>query len=119
MKTKLLPEIENALVEMTGELEAHRLLIVLAPAPRPMHCGHCVRVKADVPPRWYRDLCGRHLRTRRRRNPRPDTLVNRADILGVLSTMLSGRGSRSRFAPELLTFAIHRARRNAGQLRAA
>ena len=42
---------------MLNELEAHQLTVCLAPAPRPRHECHFIRVKIDENPKWYRNLC--------------------------------------------------------------
>ena len=101
--------LPDALAEMLAELASHQLCVVLVPAPDPRHEGHCVRARADQNPRWYRAFCAAHLASRLRRNPRPDTLIKRANTLAVLERLAAGRESRSKYAAELLAIAERRA----------
>lgn len=81
---------------MRAELESHMLAVALAPAPRPMHAGHCVRVKVDQNPLWYRRLCAEFPSARRRRNPRPDTRIRRRETIIALDR-LARTGGEVRF----------------------
>lgn len=99
-------ELREQLMEMQAELYAHRLEVILAPAPEPRHCMHCIRVCVDRNPRWYRQLLDRHPSFRRR--CRPDSRVKRACVVRVLEQLIAGRPCRSRLAPELLSIARKR-----------
>lgn len=103
---------------MLDELESSALEIVLAPAPRPMHAGHCVRVVAGRNARWYREFCAAYASTRRRRNPRPDTAIRRADTVAALHRMIAGRDSGTIYAERLTLAARLYWRRNSQMLRA-
>ncbi|MFA6287758.1 MAG: hypothetical protein WC661_10285 [Opitutaceae bacterium] len=103
----MIPEIENELNEMLAELESNQLLIVLTPAPRPMHHGHMIRARAGQNPRWYRELCARFPSSRLRNRSLPDTRIRRRDTLATLRAMIGG-GSRSDYALEILRIATRR-----------
>lgn len=52
------------------ELGCRQLRVELAPAPRPMHARHCIRIAVSSNPEWYRELAARgsgQLRARVRR----------------------------------------------------
>lgn len=86
---------------MLDELEAGALEVQLAPAPRPAHEGHCIRVIANLNARWYRDFCAEHLSARLRRNPRPDTIIRRRDTIRALRAMIAGRSTGPIYAARL------------------
>ncbi|WP_309387053.1 hypothetical protein [Cerasicoccus frondis] len=84
---------------MINELESHQLLVVLAPAPRPMHEGHMVRVPYDRNPVWYRRLCAAF--TSARRSGKLTTRIRRASVLRILKRLNEGKGSDSYLVPYL------------------
>lgn len=85
------PELALTLQRMRDELESSGLVVGLAPAPRPMHSGHCVRVVCDRNPLWYRRLCAAYLSTRRRCRAKVDTAIKRRNVLRGIDAMLAGR----------------------------
>lgn len=71
---------------MLEELEAHQLTVALAPAPRPRHECHCIRVVVDQNPLWYRRLYEKH------------PAIKRAGILsGLRNYLATGTTRLSRF----------------------
>lgn len=93
---------------MLDQLESHRLevmLVPLSPKLRNYIEGGCKRVCVNVPPRWFRQLCGKHLSSRAIRRGKPDTKIRRANILSILSRLARGLNSRSKYVPELVVIA--------------
>jgi hypothetical protein len=89
-------------MELHAELSAHRLEVVLIPAPDPRHRNHKVRCVQDQNPRWYQSLCDRHQSSRRRRSFKSDTRIRREHTLRALERIAGGdtRGSYAeRLAP--------------------
>lgn len=83
---------------MLAELEAHPLIVILAPSRR----GEgCIRVCASVPPPWYRKLCAKHPSSRAVRRGKFDTRIRRQNILSVLTRLANGKPSVSKYAPYL------------------
>jgi len=87
---------------MLEELESHSLVVVLAPSKRAdrRDWDH-IRVCADVPPRWYRRLCGHHPSSRGVRRGKFDTCVRRQNILRVLRRLAEGKPSKSKYVEDL------------------
>lgn len=112
------PEKKVTLQCMLDELEGGGLLVLLAPAPQQRHTGHCVRVVADENPEWYRALCAAHLSSRRRRNPRPDTLIRRRHTLRSLRKMIAGEQAGPRYGERLLEAARRYYRKHRADIRA-
>ncbi len=50
------PETRKAAQYLRLDATAHRMSVVLVPAPDPQHEGHMIRVVAERPPRWYLDI---------------------------------------------------------------
>lgn len=101
---------------MLDELESSSLVVELAPAPSPRHEGHCVRVVSDRNAKWYRDFCAAYSSTRRRKNPRSDTAIRRADTIRALRAMIAGRDSGTLYAERLTIAARAYFRRNRNAL---
>ena len=64
-----------------------------------------VRVAVSRNAAWYRRLCLRHASGRMRSNRAPDTRIKRQNIARVLSRLVDGLPTRSKYAPELLRIA--------------
>ena len=90
-----------ALQAMLEELEANRLVVVLAPQRVYTNCGGMIRVAAQRNAEWYRELCAAHGSNRVRRNAAWDTRVKRQAVLRVLRRLVRGQASRSWYVPEL------------------
>ncbi len=88
---------------MLEELEAHQLTVVLAPAPRPHHECHCIRVAIDKNPRWYSRLYSR--------NP----VIKRACVLSCLRNYLATGTTRFIRFDEIIAEA-KKYRKSSGQL---
>lgn len=102
----------SELAVMLAELESHQLQVMLVPLNprlRGYNEGGCKRVACDRNVKWYRDLCLRHLSSRVRNHKKPDTKIKRRDILRILGRLADGRGSISKYAPELLAIGRRRA----------
>jgi len=96
----------SAIELMLNELEAYPLVTILAPSRRSDRRDHdMIRVNMSVPPRWYRQLCGRHVSSRQVRRGRFDTRIKRANVLSTLRVLAAGRKTTSKYAPELLAIA--------------
>jgi hypothetical protein len=95
---------EDPLQLMLDLLESHRLevqLVPLNPRLRNFSEGGMKRVAADKNTKWYRELCARHLSSRKRNHRKPDTKIKRANILRILKRLAQGLPSRSKYAAEL------------------
>jgi len=88
-------------------MREHRLTVELIPS-QDDDCalrGGMIRAIMDRNPEWYRELCARYPReSRRRANPRPDTVIDRKRIVQALRGLL-GTGTRSSYAGDLLAAA--------------
>lgn len=71
------------------ELRNQRLSVSLAPAPRPAHQGHMVRVVDGSNPGWYRELC-QQFETVRNGRRRLQTKVKRKEVVRLLSNIAQG-----------------------------
>jgi hypothetical protein len=92
------------LEQMLGELESQRLEVVLVPLnPRMRNYneGGMKRVCANKNPRWYSNLCNKHLSCRKRNHRKPDTKIKRANIVRILRRLCDGKPSISKYAEEL------------------
>ena len=94
MPSLLTPAERAAAAYMRDELFACRLDVVLAPAPRALHCGHMVRQVQGHNPAWYQALAAdlppaKRRRARRRRYH--DSSVRRRWVLACLDRLASGR----------------------------
>ncbi len=106
--------VQQSLVVMLAELEAHQLHVCLAPLNPKMRGyneGGCKRVLTDRNPNWYRDFCGRHASSRGIRRGKFDTRIRRQSTLSVLSRIAAGKKSWSKYAEELLAIAQRQARK--------
>ena len=94
--------------QLLAELESHQLQVMLVPLNpnrRGYNDGGCKRVVCDKPPRWYRELCNRHVSSRGIRRGKFDTRIKRANVLALLHRLAHGLPTRSKYAPELLSIA--------------
>ena len=73
------------------ELDESRLDVVLVPAPRQAHEGHCIRVVQDRNPAWYQEFA---LRGR--------CWVKRARVVRALQRVVEGWVRPNSYACELL-----------------
>lgn len=96
------------LIQMLNELESHRLEVVLVPLNpnrRGWNEGGMKRICADVPPRWFRQLCSRHASSRGVRRGKFDTRIRRANVLRALARLVDGRGYQGKYREEFLRIA--------------
>ncbi len=90
--------------QMLAELESQRLEVVLVPLNpklRGYNEGGCKRVCSNRSPRWYSQLCSRHLSSRIRNHKKLDTKIKRLSILRILQRLRDGKGTTSKYADEL------------------
>ena len=88
---------------MQAELESHMLVVMLVPSKRhDRREWDMIRCVVDQPPKWYRELCNRHVSKRRIRRGRFDTKIKRANVLQVLDTLIETGTSISAYAAEIL-----------------
>lgn len=90
---------------MLDELESFRLevqLVPLNPKMRGFNEGGMKRVVANKNARWYRELCAKHLSSRKRNHRKLDTKIKRQNILRILRRLAEGKPSRSKYAAELV-----------------
>ena len=90
--------------QMLAELESQRLEVVLVPLNprmRNFNEGGMKRICANKNPRWYAQLCSRHLSSRIRNHKKLDTKIKRRDILRILQRLCEGKGTTSKYAEEL------------------
>ena len=101
-------QLAEAAAFLRRDLERRRLRVSLAPAPEPRHGGHFIRVVEERNPRWYRQLCDRHLKVRSRRRRRRakfvDTAIKRGHVLRALQQFERGTPPRSIYAERLWPF---------------
>jgi hypothetical protein len=93
----------NGLEIMLAELEGNRLEVALIPCRKPCNEGGSIRVAVAKNATWYRRFCGRNLSSRLRRNP--DTRIRRKDVQRLLSRLIAGFPSRSKYVPEIRAIA--------------
>lgn len=103
------------LAAMLDEVEAHMLTVCLAPAPRPAHSGHCVRVRMDINPPWYRAFCAAFPSARGVRRGKMDTAIRRRETANALRAMIAGR-MPPRYGPRLLDAARSYWRRHKAEI---
>ncbi len=99
---------EEKLTIMLYDLESHKLEVQLVPLnPRLRgYCeGGCKRVVTDAPPKFYRQLCNRHVSSRGVRRGRFDTKIKRANVLAALRRLVDGDKYRGKYRDELLAMA--------------
>ncbi len=102
----------SALIEMEAELDSAKLEVQLAPLNprlRNYNEGGCKRVVTSRPVKWYRDLCNRYPSSRGVRRGKFDTRIRRANVLRLLSRLVAGKTSWSKYAAELRAIAERRA----------
>lgn len=96
----------KALEVMQAELESHMLMVVLAPSKRSdRREWDQIRVCMDVPPKWYRDLCNRHVSSRQIRRGKFDTKIKRANILRLLERLIENPKASSKYSTEIMKIA--------------
>lgn len=100
--------LEEGLLFLREEFEAHNLAVMLVPQRDPPNPGACLRVAVSRNATWYRRFCARHPSSRRRRNLCPDTCIRRREISRLLARLLAGLPCRSKYADELLALARRR-----------
>lgn len=99
---------------MLNELDAHPLHTILAPSKRSDRREmDMIRVNDSVPPRWYREFCGRHESKRKTRRGKFDTRIKRANVLSTLRVLSEGRNTPSKYAAELKQIAREIERKSA------
>lgn len=77
---------------LLGELSLSPLRITTAPAPRPTHAGHKVRVVESRNPTWYSRLCASVPNTRKvTRRRGQDTGIKRDRVERSLARLMDGR----------------------------
>lgn len=87
---------------MLAELESNQLTVVLAPSKRRDRREYdMIRVAASRNATWYQRFCAKHPSDRKRRNLAPDTKIRRKDIVRILTRLVNGLPSRSKYAEEL------------------
>lgn len=96
---------QRGLELMQAEFESSCLEVVLVPSRRAVNEGGCIRVAVNRNCDWYRRFCSRHLSSRVRFRALIDTRIKRANVAKLLALLVSGRQSRSKYAPELLGIA--------------
>lgn len=104
--------VTQNLIIMQAELESHHLdvqLVPLNPKLRNYNEGGCRRVVADRNATWYRQLCARHLSSRRRNHRKPDTKIKRRNVERLLGRLVAGLPTRSKYAAEIMRMAERRA----------
>lgn len=97
-------DLVHAYTHLYNELDAHMLvvqLVPLDPRKRGYNEGGMKRVCVNVPPTWYRKLCGRHLSSREIRRGKPDTKIKRKNVLSLLAQLSEGLVPRSKCLGEL------------------
>lgn len=102
----------SALIEMQAELESHRLevqLVPLNPKLRNWSEYGMKRVVCDKPPAWYRKHCQAHTSSRAVRRGKHDTRIRRAGVLRLLSRLIAGQPTTSKYADEIRGIAERRA----------
>jgi hypothetical protein len=108
--------VQQALTIMLAELESHQLCVCLAPLNprmRGYNDGGCKRVLSDQNPLWYRNFCAQHSSSRGIRRGKFDTRIRRRSTLSVLSRIVGGKKSWSKYAEELQAIAVRLARKKA------
>ena len=115
MKPK--PELRVTLEAMRDEFESGQLLVEIAPAPRPAHQLHCIRVVCSKNAPWYRRFCAAFPSSRRRLKRLPDTAIRRRETARALARLLAGQQA-GLYGPRLLDAARIYWRKNAAELRA-
>ncbi len=99
---------EERLIEMLNMLESHKLEVQLVPLNQRMRgwCeGGCKRVVTDAPPKFYRQLCNRHVSSRGVRRGKFDTKIKRRNVLAALRRLVDGDKYRGKYRDELLAMA--------------
>ena len=94
----------NRLQLMLDLLESHRLevqLVPLNPRLRGFNEGGMKRVCANKNCPWYRAFAARHLSSRKRNHRKPDTKIKRRDVIRLLSRLIAGKSTTSKYADEL------------------
>lgn len=101
----------DGLIIMQAELESSCLEVVLVPSRRFTNHDGCIRVAANRNCEWYRQFCAAHSSSRIRKKVAHDTCIKRRDTARILARLVDGKGSRSKYAPELLQIAEKTAKR--------
>lgn len=91
----------TALDLMLHELESSRLEVVLIPSKRKLNEWDQCRCVVAFNCVWYRRLCSEHASKRGVRRGKFDTRIKRAGITRVLTRMVNGQPTKSKYAPEL------------------
>ena len=87
-----LPDPVQAVAQdLIHELAAHRLEVILVPAPNPRHCGHQIRMPVAHNPDWYRTLCQRRSSRAHPHRTRPDTAIKRQHVVRGLTAIAVGK----------------------------
>ena len=90
---------------MLGELESSYLEVQLVPQRRFTNSGGCIRVAVSKNCTWYRQFCARHASSRGVRRGKFDTRIRRANVLALLTRLVAGCSSKSKYAAELYAIA--------------
>lgn len=92
----------EGLTQMLNELECRMLVTILVPSKRSdRQEWDCIRVNADVNPRWYRNFCSQHPSSREIRRGKFDTRIRRANILSTLRRLIAHGPQKSKYDAEL------------------